>query len=1100
MNFNGKTKGNRVRTAAMRSLALVSTSATAMALLATPASAQNGANQPAAGASEDQPVIVVTGTRIARPDLESTVPIASIAGDTFITKQGNVNVGDALNDLPQLRSSFSQQNPGLGVGIAGLNLLDLRGLGTQRTLVLVNGRRHVAADILNNGVSVDVNTIPADLIERVDIVTGGNSAIYGSDAIAGVVNFVMKQNFDGIQIRGKSAVSTPGLYGANQFLAGMIGKNFADGRGNVTLALEYSHQDRVYASDIPFLRSVEGLGIVDADLSPSSDGIPDRVYFRDIRQANIHRFGLVPISQLAVASGSPNAAACGTGVSNGVTPGVPYNCNYIFNADGTLVPETGTRFGTGVLGSFTGGNGQNGREDQQISILPSQYRFNANLLSHFEISNALDLFFEGKYSRIKTVGGNAGPTSIQGQYTLFDFRERVRLDNPFLNAQARTTIANALLASGCNPSVSTACDYKAAPGSGSRNAFAPLSAAQIAAIADGSYRFAIARSLTDVGNRDEYFTRETYRAVVGARGSFLDNFKYEVSFNYGRTKEHTDANGYLDKQRFMLSLDAGRNPTTGQIQCRSQFDTAAQVAFPNSADNRAKLAADIAACVPYNPFGAPDNSAAANYFKRRYTNDSWAEQMVVSGFISGDTGSFFRLWGGPVGFAIGAEHREEDAAYNQDPFAAGANSTAVAFASSEPPRFKVSEAFGELSLPILKDVPFFHELTLSGAGRVAKYQGGVGTVWAWNAGGDWAPVKDIRFRVNYSRAVRAPNWTETFGELIPNFAPGFNDPCTPTNIANGTQYRKANCEQALGSLLGNIAGIGTTSLPILSGVNPNLKAETSKSLTIGAVIQPRWVPGLSISVDYYNIQVDGVIVSLTAQQIANSCYDQPSLSNPFCGLFRRWAGPGAGPLAEVPGQIEGNTLISAPFNFAKRIRRGVDTQITYRHKVLDDVTVNWNFLWTYNMKNSNYENPTLPNFENRLLSELGNPKNEWKAGLDVTKGKVTLGYQVRYIGKMFVNTFEDFNSLQGRPPENADYADIQRYPGVYYHDLRAEVQIDTPGLAKSFTLFAGANNLFNKVPPLGLTGTGERVASGGNGSNIYDIRGRQLYVGFKANF
>ncbi|MBO9581495.1 MAG: TonB-dependent receptor [Sphingobium sp.] len=1093
--------------AAIRSLALMSTSFTAVALLAAPVHAQE-ATQPEEASSTDNVAIVVTGSRIVRPNLESTVPIATISGDSFITQQGNTNIGDALNDLPQLKSSFSQQNPGLGVGIAGLNLLDLRGLGTQRTLVLVNGRRHVAADILNNGVSVDINTIPADLIDRVDIVTGGNSAIYGSDAIAGVVNFVMKQNYDGIQIRSKIGTSTPGLYGTNQFVAGMIGKNFADGRGNVTLALEYSNQDRVYASDIPFLRQVDGLLINDADpagLPNGSDGIPDRVFFRDIRQANINRFGLVPISQLAVASGSPNAARCGTGVSNGVVPGVPYNCNYIFLPDGTLVPETGSRVGTGVLGSFIGGNGQTGREDQQISVLPSQQRFNANLLAHYEVADALDLFFEGKYSRIKTVGGNAGPTGIQGQYTQFDFRERVRLDNPFLNPAARSTIATALLASGCNPSVSTACDYLATPGSGSRNSFAPLSAAQQAAIAAGTYRFAIARSLTDIGNRDEYFTRETYRAVIGARGSFWDNFRYELSFNYGRTKEHTDARGYIDKQRFSLAMDAGRNPVTGQIQCRSQFDPASAVALTaangsTTAFNTARLAADIAACVPYNPFGAADNGASASYFLRPYTNDSWAEQRVVSGFISGNTSSFFNLWGGPVGFAIGAEHREEDAHYGQDDFAANGNSTAVAFGSFDPPTFKVSEAFGELSLPILKDKPFFEELTLSGAARVAKYQGGAGTVWAYNFGGDWAPVKDIRFRANYSRAVRAPNQTETFGDLIPNFAPGFNDPCTPTSIGGGTQYRGPNCRAALGANIGNIAGIGTTSLPILSGVNPNLKAETSKSLTVGAVAQPRWVPGLTISVDYYNIEVDNVIVSLSAQQIANSCYDQPTLSNPFCGLFRRWAGPGSGPFSEVVGQIEGNTLISAPFNFAKRIRRGIDTQITYRHRLFDDVSVNTNFIWTYNIKNSNYENPAIPTFENRLLSELGNPKNEWRASVDLTKGQFTFGYQVHFIGRMFVNAYEDFNPLNGNPPQDADYSDIPRYPAVYYHDIRAEWKLGGNGIAKGFTLFGGIDNLFNATPPLGSTGTGERVAGGGNGSNIYSVRGRQLYLGFKANF
>src|SRR5206468_619931 len=144
----------------------------------------------AANTSPGAPGITVTGTRIRRPNLESVVPVTSIQGEQFFQRGGN-DLGDALNDLPQLRSTFAQQNPGLGIGIAGLNLLDLRGLGTKRTLVLVNGRRHLAADILNSASSPDVNTISTDLIERVDIVTGGNSAVYGSDAIAGVVNFIL---------------------------------------------------------------------------------------------------------------------------------------------------------------------------------------------------------------------------------------------------------------------------------------------------------------------------------------------------------------------------------------------------------------------------------------------------------------------------------------------------------------------------------------------------------------------------------------------------------------------------------------------------------------------------------------------------------------------------------------------------------------------------------------------------------------------------------------------------------------------------------------------------------------------------------------------
>src|SRR5918993_648034 len=179
--------------------------------------AQTEEQAPAVGASEvelqsnttadSKQEVIVTGSRIRRPNLESTVPVTSIGGEQLL-EQGKLNVGDALNDLPQLRSTFSQQNPGLGVGIAGLNVLDLRGLGTSRTLVLVNGRRHITAS--PGDFIVDVNTIPSDLIERVDVITGGSSAVYGSDAIAGVVNFVLRRDFDGIRLRGQGGVSQQG--------------------------------------------------------------------------------------------------------------------------------------------------------------------------------------------------------------------------------------------------------------------------------------------------------------------------------------------------------------------------------------------------------------------------------------------------------------------------------------------------------------------------------------------------------------------------------------------------------------------------------------------------------------------------------------------------------------------------------------------------------------------------------------------------------------------------------------------------------------------------------------------------------------------------
>jgi outer membrane receptor protein involved in Fe transport len=1103
----------------MKSIRLLASTAlgTCAALAAQPSFAQDSADPgaeiaPAEEASEGDD-IVVTGSRIPRPNLESTVPITTISGESFL-EQGNTNIGDTLNELPQLRSTRQQQNPSTGIGIAGLNLLDLRGLGQQRTLVLVNGRRHVAADLTSSAQSPDINTIPNDLVERVDIVTGGNSAIYGSDAIAGVVNFVLRRKFEGLQVRGQTGISTPGGYGGNQYVSAMWGTNFAEDRGNITLHAEYAHQDRVFASDIPFLRSVEGLGVVDSDPAGTlngSDGNPDRVYFRNITNRNGSQFGTIFITQRNAAPG------CGLGVG-----GTAYNCLLVFDAAGNLSPSTETaRFSTGPIGGAVGGNLDNGREGQFYSILPQQDRYNANFLGHYKFSDAVEAFVEAKYVRVDTLGSNSGAGGIAGTFASFDRRERLRVDNPFLTTAQSTTIRNALLASGCNSSLTVACSTVTA-NSG------PLTPAQQAAIADGSYRFSLGRTEVAGGIRDEKFQRETYRIVGGLRGQFNDDWTYELSANYGRMEEKTTTRGFVDNQRLALSLDAGRNPVTGQIQCRAQFDPASAIGFDTgafqtggstraNAAQLARLAADIAACVPFNPFGgAADNSAARNYFNVTTRNAGYTEQLVLSGFVAGDTGGFFNLPGGAPSFALGAEYRREDGYLKQDDFAGTAgNTNNVVLGPSglflDPPAFTVKEAFAELRLPILKDVPFFYDLTLSGAARVAKYQGGVGTVWSYNGGVDWAPVQDIRFRGNYSRAVRAPYFTETGGSNVANFAPGFSDPCNPANIGTGTQFRAANCQADLGALIANIP-TGTYSLQVITGSNPNLDAETSDSYTVGAVIQPRWIPGLSVSLDYYDITVNDIIAFPGAQTIVNSCYDQASLNNVFCDSFRRFRGPGVGPFNEAPGAIEGNSLINGPLNYARLIRRGIDTQVSYRTNISDTVRFNANLIYTHNFQISNFLNPGDPTFENRILSELGDPKDEFRLDADLSIGDFTLGYRMRYIGPMVVGAYENYNALGGRPPQDLDFADITKYPAIYYHDLRFEWEIGgsegNGNLGRDLNFYAGVDNIFNTVPPLGATGAGagggggagDRPGSANSTGAIYDVRGRQFYAGFKARF
>jgi len=1053
--------------------------------------------QTAQATPASESAITVTGTRIRRPNLESTVPITSITGDSIL-QNGDTNVGEALNDLPQLRSTFAQQNPGLGIGIAGLNLLDLRGLGTQRTLVLVNGRRHVPADILNNAVSVDINSIPSDLIERVDIVTGGSSAIYGSDAIAGVVNFILRRDFNGFQIRGNASLTEAG-YGAQEYVSAMYGMNFADGRGNITVHGEYAHQNRIFASDVPWYTHNNGLGVVDADsagLTNNSDGFPDRVFIRDIRSTTINFAGLVPINQRPLSS--PGGAACGAGtLANNGGPnnlGTAYSCTYIFTADGRLTQQTGARFGAGPNSGMIGGNGQTGREGNTVSILPFLERYNFNALAHYEFSPALEFFAEAKYTRVNALGNNAGPSFNQGTGGTGDFRERPRLDNPFLNPADRTTLANLILASGCRSDLQVIC-----PAAGN------LTAADIANIANGSFRFVDARNLLDVGLRDEHFQRDTWRVVAGFRGTFNEDWSYEVSVNYGKFKEDVTTDGFIDRQRFSLAMDAGRDPATGQIRCRSQFDPASAIAIQRAgsgdpAVNQARLAADIAACVPYNPFGTPDNRASVAYFSREFTAHDELSQLDILGYVSGDSSQLFELPGGPVAFVLGAEYRRENAFYHQDQFVTDGYTNGVSIPSFDPNSFVVKEAFGELRVPLLHDMPFFHELTASGAARVARYQGAVGTVWSYNAGLDWAPVRDIRFRGNFSRAVRAPNVSETAFPLVPNFSPGFVDPCNPSSIGQGSTTRRTNCQAAIpANILATLTDI-TQSLAIVSGSSPNLKAETSDSWTFGVVVQPRWIPGMSLSVDYYDITVNGIITSLSAQQIVNSCYDFPNLNNVFCSQFTRNLTTSPNAQGDQPGRVVSNSLIVAPLNFARRVRRGIDVNFAYTTRITPDVRLNTSLIYTHNLKISNFQDPTNPNFENRILGEVGDPRDEFRLDLDVSYRQFTLGYRLHYIGPMVISAWEDQNALNGLPPGNADFADVLTVPAISYSDFRLEWNIPNGGnVAESLRFYVGVENAFDQHPPLGSTATGAGPGAVGSAA-IWSIRGRTFFGGFRARF
>lgn len=1000
--------------------------------------------------------ITITGTRLRSPNLESPLPVTSVGGQEFF-QTGNVSIGDKLAELPQIASTFTQANSTRFLGTAGLNLLDLRGLGTARTLVLVNGRRHVGGDVLNTGVSVDVNTIPTDLIDRVDVVTGGNSAVYGSDAIAGVVNFVLKDHYSGFQLRAQGGQSTYGD-ADSYFISGLWGNNFADGRGNVAINVEYARRDQAWGDQRSWLHNA----------LIATGGSPQNELINDFHSTTFSNTGTLLFSSSAITGGS---FFCGNDAR-----GNPWEvCPYIFQPNGNLVPVTGQRVGAQPYGAFIGGNGEDFISGHQVQVTPQLDRYNINLVGHFEASPAFAPFVEATFSQTKSSGtGGNGPAFIQGSALgdLFQYlggynRETISIDNPYLTDQARAQI----------------CGIRAMRGQSCPD----------------TYRFPVDESMLGLGNRTEDATRNTYRIVAGLRGDIGSDWNYEFSVNYGALHEKTKVLGNLNTQRMLLAMDAVKDPTTGQIVCRSQIDPAAAFggttyaysylygsAYAHYDPNfQKRLQQDIAACVPVNVLGGNFTDAQRAYLLENTTSIGRTSQFDVTGFVSGDSSKWFSLPGGPVGLVLGAEYRSDNLYYHQNNDVTLGYTFYNSIPTFQAPASNVKEAFGELRLPILKDLPFVHELEVSGAARVSNYNlGSTGTVWAWNVNGIYSPVQDLRLRANYARAVRAPNQVELFTPFGQNFSL-VSDPCDKLQIPNGSPTRAANCLAA-----GVPAGtqlIYSDSLPFLSGGNKNLAAEVSNSLTAGGVFTPRFLPGFSASVDYYDIKVKQAIQFLNAQFVLNQCYDSPTLNNPYCAFFTRATGSQRGHDG-LQYAILDNSLQVTPFNFAQLHTRGLDMEFAYRHQIGNIGRLDTKLTWTHVIDFTQNVNPANPNIVTKVKYSLGNPQDAFNWNTSIQHGRFTVGYQMRYIGRMLTAAYEDYFSINGNPPQAPDINSKEWYPTEIYHDVRLGIDV-----GPRYNFYMGVDNLTNVKPPYGLSGIGA-------GSAIYDDIGRFYYAGVVAKF
>lgn len=950
-----------------------------LAQVATPASAQDApppdssspANAPDGSQTDDTQVsedqsIVVTGSRIRRPDFESPNPIISL-GAANLQQSGSTNLTDILTGYPALNgSSTSRDNSGdrAGIGYTGLNLLDLRNLGTERTLVLVDGRRHVAG--VPGSQAIDINTIPTDLVERIDVLTGGSSAIYGADGVTGVVNFILRKNFEGISARAQAGISEHG--DAGQRLLGItVGKNFAEGRGNVALAYEYGAEDRLESRDRTYLTGANRFGFYrNPNYVAGQSGSYINIPTRDVRYPDT----------------APNGAVDVTG------DGVPE-----FDGDGNVWD-----FGSPIPGGYTVGGSSTRVADYTNDLLPSIRRHVVNVLGHFDVSDGLQLFAEGKYANIKSYS--------LGQPT-WDYYLYIPEDNPYIPATIRANIDPAM----------------------------------------GGVL--VTRDDLDLGQRGENITRETWRGVLGARGALSDSLNYEVSYVYGRTNITSRYVNDIYDDRFFAAIDAVSDGKGG-VTCRANVDPNWTPFQPyadlSTRDLTNPTTFQPGQCSPINLFGQGQDQRGLDFIHASTTDRSTIEQHVVSASLSGDLRGLFSLPGGEVGYALGAEYRKEISSFVPDPI----SQKGLTFTNSLSPTkgsFDVKEVFGEISLPLLRDKPFFHSLEFGGAARYSDYST-TGASWTWKVDGSWAPVRDLRFRATYSNAVRAPNIGELFDGASQTFE-FFDDPCNPLNIDAGKSTRPANCQAILaaaGLSPGAIASFEDTrtfNIPGLQQGNRNLLEEKAKTWTAGVVLQPRFIPGLSLSADWYNIRLENAINTVGAQQLADLCVDQADINNIFCAAVTRQNGTGL---------INGFTV--APQNVASFKTAGLDLNLNYR-LVTDNLgTFSIRLIGNYLDKLEFIGTPGAEPSNSR--GTLGAPK--YQASLDITwnSGPVTINYGLLWKDKQ--RRFS-VDTMTGNP----DYVapEYVFYKPVWKHDIYLAFDVND-----RFQFFGGVNNVFNQKPDI----------------------------------
>ncbi len=974
-----------------------------LALLAAPALAQEAPQDAAQADAEVVPgeAIVVTGSRINRPDLEQSSPVAVIGAEE-IARRGAVSVEQVLRQLPGTTAGIT---PGVNNGANGIASFNLRGLGTNRNLVLLNGRRVVPSTLGN---VVDLNVIPIALIERSDVLTGGAVTNYGADAIAGVVNFVTKRDFTGFDIAAQYGLAEEGD-GQSFRLDLTTGAELGGGAGNVVLGISYTKTKPVIQGDRPIGTVSRASTCSTAQLV--SGACPDSVLQGNPQGSNT----AVPASlffPLPVAAVDPTRSS-----------GAQFD------------PATG-------------------------SIAPGLSDYNFNPLNYFqtpldrwsvyaggryEVADNIEVYSEAMFTRSKIVQ-NLAPTGT------FTEQFQLPLNNQFLTPTQRTQLC----------SFAGIADCAGAVGSGR----------EITAI--------VARRFVETGPRVGTFTSNLFQITAGARGKLTDTLNWDIFGQYGESERIRVDTGTALRSRVQQAL---RGCPTGSST----------------------------GCTPINLFGASGSITPEmlNFVGVPTTQTTKTELASAQAIISGDLGFSSPFAEVPIGIALGAEYRRYGGSQlgdlpNQQPGEILGSGGAFLTVDGE---YDSKEFFAEINAPLVTDRPFFHNLTLEAGIRYADYSTTGGNT-TWKVGGSWAPIRDFKFRGAYTRAVRAPNIGELFTPrniILNNLAV---DPCQG-NVTNATTRTLCTAQlQAVGltaATLGNIPAPIAGQINVTTTGNPNLDPERARTLTLGAVFQPSFIPGLSATFDWYRIRVTGAITSPTVGDILNGCFGQSNAADPRCQLILR--NPLTGGLSGSPATTGGVVLLSTNQGFLET--EGYDFTLTYDRQ-FGDVRMGLGLTGNYTDKSRFQSNP------NSFIRECAGyysvscdpvlPEWTWNARLTGAYKAVDVSLLWRHIGA--VGYEPRTGATATTPPVAGTVGSFgSTNPAVIVPNYRSISAFDYFDLnvgfdvMKTMRLSFLVENLFDKAPPeVGNTIGSTSYNSGNTFPSLYDAIGRRFTVAARLKF